>query len=130
MKTRSLIAATTAAAALVFACGPTAAQPHADSAAMVSAVSAAATSTQAVDFSAGFSATGLSLNKAALSGTRLRLTDGGAAEARSAFASTAMNVQAFTTDFTFQLTSPVADGFAFVIQNNLPTAVGSAGSGL
>ncbi|HEX4385096.1 MAG TPA: hypothetical protein VH083_19190, partial [Myxococcales bacterium] len=70
------------------------------------------------------------MNKAALSGTRLRLTDGGGAQARSAFVSTAMNVQAFTSDFTFQLTSPSADGFAFVIQNNLPTAVGSAGSGL
>lgn len=130
MKKRSLIVVLTAGAAVLFACGPTGAQPHVDSASFVSAATVDATSAPAVDFSAGFTASGLSLNQSALSGTRLRLTDGGGAEARSAFFSTAVNVQSFTTDFTFQLTNPSADGFTFVIQNNLASAVGSAGSGL
>jgi hypothetical protein len=69
-------------------------------------------------------------NLAALSGTHLRLTDGGAYEARSAFYSAALNVQSFTTNFSFQLTNPNADGFAFVIQNTGTTALGPLGGGL
>src|SRR5262249_16330534 len=41
--------------------------------------------------------------------------------------------QAFTTDFTFQQaagTAPLADGFAFVLQNVGPTALGPSGGGL
>jgi GxGYxY sequence motif in domain of unknown function N-terminal/GxGYxYP putative glycoside hydrolase C-terminal domain/Bacterial lectin len=85
-----------------------------------------------VNFSAGFaSPTGLVLNGgAAISGTRLRLTDGGGGEARSAFFGTPQNVQNFTTDFTFQLTNATADGFTFTIQGAASTAIGGGGGGL
>ena len=51
-------------------------------------------------------------------------------EARSAYFSSAMNVQAFASDFDFQLLNAVASGFTFVIQNQGLTAVGSPGAGL
>src|SRR6202023_2512101 len=60
----------------------------------------------------------------------LRLTDGGASEAASAFYNTPLNLQSFTTDFTFQLTNPNGDGFAFVIQNSGVNALGPLGGGL
>jgi hypothetical protein len=82
-------------------------------------------------YGGGFTSSGLVLNGgAALSGTRLRLTDGGSGEARSAFFSTPINVQSFITDFTFQLTNPSADGFTFTVQNNSPTALGVGGGSL
>jgi hypothetical protein len=82
-------------------------------------------------YGSGFSSAGLTLNgKAALSGTRLRLTDGRAGEASSAFSNTLVSVQSFTNDFSFQLTSPTADGFTFTIQGNSPTALGTGGGGL
>jgi uncharacterized Zn-binding protein involved in type VI secretion len=67
---------------------------------------------------------------AALSGTRLRLLDGKADEARSAFFPTLVNVQQFQTSFTFQMTSPTADGIAFVLQAQGPTALGGDGGSL
>src|SRR4029077_15857515 len=87
--------------------------------------------TSQINYSSGFTATGLQLNGGAtLNGTRLRLTDGGANEGRSAFFSTPVNVQSFTTNFSFQMTSATADGMAFVIQNNTATALGTAGGDL
>jgi hypothetical protein len=65
-----------------------------------------------------------------LNGTRLRLTDGGQGEASSAWFTTPVNVQTFTTDFSFQLTSPNADGMTFAIQNAGTTALGPSGGGL
>jgi hypothetical protein len=65
-----------------------------------------------------------------LNGTRLELTDGGASEASSAWFTSPVNVQSFTTDFTFQLTNPNADGMTFTIQNVGTTALGSTGGGL
>ena len=50
-------------------------------------------------------------------------------EAGSAFFATPVNIQSFTTDFTFQLSNPSADGITFTIQNDrrprrsAPTAV-------
>jgi len=41
-----------------------------------------------------------------------------------------VNVQSFTTNFSFQMTSAAADGMAFVIQNGSATALGAAGGGL
>ena len=61
---------------------------------------------------------------AALNGNRLRLTDGNPNEARSAFFTTPVNVQQFTTSFDFQLTNAVADGFTFTIQGDGPTSLG------
>ena len=91
--------------------------------------------TAAINFAGGFaSAAGLRLNGgSALSGTRLRVTDGGTYEATSAYWATPVSVQSFTTDFTFQQapgTSPTGDGFAFVLQNLGITAVGGYGGSL
>ena len=59
----------------------------------------------------------------------LQLTNGGIDEAGSAFYATPVNVQSFTTAFTFWLTNATADadGFTFTIQNAGPTALGSDG---
>src|SRR5579859_4335997 len=82
-------------------------------------------------YGSGFTSSGLTFNGgAAINGTRLRITDGGTGEARSAFFSTTVNVQSFITDFTFLLTNANADGFTFTIQGNAPTAVGLGGGGL
>ena len=79
-------------------------------------------------YGSGFTSTGLQLNgRAAISGTRLRLTDGGSNEAGSAFFSTRVVVGSFSTDFAFQLTNPNADGFTFTLQSVAPTALGGAG---
>ncbi len=83
-------------------------------------------------FPAGFAnAAQLDLNGgAAVSGTRLRLTDGQVYETRSAFFTVPVSDQRFSTTFQFQLTDPIADGFAFVIQNDAATAIGLGGGGL
>ena len=86
-----------------------------------------------VNFSGGFgeSAGSIQLNgTAALAGSALQLTNTVPNAAGSAFFTTPVNVQAFTTDFTFLLTNPGADGFTFTLQDNSPTAIGGAGSGL
>ncbi len=74
----------------------------------------------------GFSsASSLSMNgSASVSGTALQLTTRESSEAGSAFYATPVNIQAFTTDFHFQLTNPAADGFTFTIQNAGPAALG------
>jgi hypothetical protein len=85
-----------------------------------------------INFGSGFSGeTSLTLNGGAtISGTRLRITDGGGTEARSAFYTTPVNIAQFTTDFSFQLTNPNADGFTFTVQGSAPAAVGPSGGGL
>src|SRR6202012_2075438 len=85
-----------------------------------------------INFASGFSASGLQLNgHAKLNGTQLLLTDIAAGnEVASAFWTTPVNVQSFTNNFTFQLTSANADGFTFTIQNVAPTAIGTGGSSL
>ena len=88
--------------------------------------------TTPVNFAAGFSAGGLQFNgHTKLNGTRLQLTDTTANnESASAFWTTPENVQGFTNDFTFQQTSPNADGFTFTIQGVGATALGPSGGGL
>ena len=85
-----------------------------------------------INYSSGFpNATGLQLNGSAkINANKLEVTDGGGYEAGSTFWTTPVNVQAFTTNFTFQLTSAVADGFTFAIQDAGATALGSYGGGL
>ena len=62
---------------------------------------------------------------------RLALTSAtGGAQAGTFFYGTLVNVQAFTNDFTFRLTTPNADGFTFTIQGTAATAVGPSGGGL
>ena len=87
--------------------------------------------TTSINFASGFTAAGLQFNgRTKLNGTRLELTDGGSSEASSAWFTTPVNVQSFTTDFNFQLTNPNADGMTFAIQNAGPTALGPLGGGL
>ena len=67
---------------------------------------------------------------AALNGTAVQLTNTAGSQAGSAYWTTPVNVQAFINDFTFQLTTPNADGFTFVLQNAGVTALGPDGGGL
>src|SRR5947199_1680586 len=87
-----------------------------------------------INLGSGFSAGSMVLNGSAkLNGTNLELTDGRASEAASAWYNVPVNIQNFTTDFSFQLTpgsSSTADGMTFAMQANNTTAVGPAGGGL
>jgi hypothetical protein len=89
-------------------------------------------SADGVDFSGGFAGAALTLNggAAVTSGGRLRLTDGGPNEARSAFFTVPLDVQSFVTAFRFQLTSASADGFTYTLQGVDPGALGGNGGGL
>jgi hypothetical protein len=91
-------------------------------------------STPNINFASGFAtSTGLQFNgSAVLSNSQLELTNGGGTEAGSVFFTTPMNISSFTTNFTFQLTSAVADGFTFTIQNSSAgvKALGPSGGGL
>ncbi len=90
-----------------------------------------ATITTVINYGGGFTSSGLQLNgNAALNGANLELTNGGAYEASSAYYTTAVNVQSFTTAFSMQLTNANADGMAFVIQNTAATALGADGGAL
>jgi hypothetical protein len=92
-----------------------------------------ATPANTINFGTGFAHAGgaLQLNgRTALSGSALQLTNTGSYEAGSAFSATPVNIQSFATDFTFQLTNAVADGFVFTIQNVAATALGDAGGSL
>ncbi|MGB8535840.1 MAG: chitobiase/beta-hexosaminidase C-terminal domain-containing protein, partial [Acidobacteriaceae bacterium] len=66
-----------------------------------------------INLGSGFTAGAMTLNgSATLNGTRLQLTNGGTAEAASAWYSSAVNIQEFTTNFSFQITGgtkPTAD---------------------
>jgi len=84
----------------------------------------------AVNFASGFTtSSNLSLVGASITGGALQLTDGGAAEARTAWFPTPLNIQSFTTSFTFQLTSASADGFTFCLQNSSSGAWAMGGNG-
>jgi hypothetical protein len=87
----------------------------------------------AVNFASGFTSTNLSLvNGATITGGTLQLTDGGQTEDRDAWFTTPVNIQSFTTDFTFQATSATADGFTFAIQKSASgiNALGNGGASL
>jgi hypothetical protein len=97
----------------------------------MSAVSTSTITIAGISYANGFSNAGLVLNgSAAINGTRLRLTNGTVSEAASAWSIAPVNVQTFTNDFTFQLTTPNADGFMFVIQNTGTAALGTDGGSL
>jgi hypothetical protein len=82
-------------------------------------------------YSGGFSANGLVVNGSTkLDGSLLQLTDGGPFEGGSAFFGNRVNIQAFTTDFAFQLSEAQADGFTFTVQNAGLQALGTAGGSL
>ena len=88
-----------------------------------------------IQFTQGFAtSTGLmTLNGSSqLNDTRLQLTDGLTNEAGSSFYYQPVSIQTFTTDFNFQLSNPLGEGIAFVIQNASAgsAALGSNGAGL
>ena len=119
------IAASSTVKAVAYSPGPTA-----------SAVASATYSIQPnynIDFSQGFSlADGpMQFNGSTdLDDFRLQLTNGGLNEAGSAFYATRVNIQKFTTRFTFQLSNPAANGITFTIQNSGANALGGMGGGL
>jgi hypothetical protein len=89
--------------------------------------------TLAVDFSSGFAnaATALTLNgAAAVSGSALVLTNGGMYQTASAFTNNVVGVSTFSSQFSFQLLNPAADGFTFTIQNAGAMALGGVGGNL
>jgi hypothetical protein len=85
-----------------------------------------------IDYPTGFTGTSdvIVNGSAQISGGSIKLTDGGSNEAASAFYFTPVNIDSFSTDFDFQLTSASADGFAFVIQNEGVHALGPNGGSL
>ncbi|HEX4032123.1 MAG TPA: chitobiase/beta-hexosaminidase C-terminal domain-containing protein [Terracidiphilus sp.] len=86
-----------------------------------------------IDFGAGFSdPQGLTLNGSAVAqdDTRLQLTNGGLSQAGSAFWTAPIGIQAFTTNFEFQLSDAQGNGFTFTIQNMGPRALGGDSAGL
>ncbi len=86
-----------------------------------------------IDFPVGFASTAgiMILNgNTDLDDSRLQLTNGATGEASSAWYYQPVNVQAFTTEFSFQLSNPAGEGITFAIQGNSNTALGEAGSGL
>ncbi len=88
-----------------------------------------------IDFSSGFanSSAALTYNgSAAINGKSSQLTDGGANEAGSVFSNNPVDIDAFHTQFTFQIKggAPQADGFTFTLQGVGPSALGLSGGGL
>jgi Legume lectin domain len=106
---------------------------------VVALLAASSAQAQSIDFSEFAADKGLTLNgaaKLASAGDRkvLRVTPAEETQAGSAFFTEKVALKdGFETTFTFQITEaqePGADGFAFVIQNSSPRALGSPGSGL
>ncbi len=96
-----------------------------------SATPTAPTTVTLINYPTFTGATGLQLNgTATLSGSRLRLTDGGSYEAASAFYATKVSAQNFTDSFQVQMTNPQADGFTVCLQAGAPTALGANGGSL
>ncbi|MGD0098492.1 MAG: chitobiase/beta-hexosaminidase C-terminal domain-containing protein [Terracidiphilus sp.] len=86
-----------------------------------------------IDFPQGFAGTQgiMILNGSTdLDDSRLQLTTGLPGEAGSAWYYQPVNIQAFTSNFSFQLSNPAGEGITFAIQGDSNTALGSAGSGL
>jgi Bacterial lectin/Beta-propeller repeat len=91
------------------------------------------TSPPVIDFSNGFSDVNGSMQfngSTTIDGSQLLLTTGVQNQAGSAFYATQINVQRFTTDFTFLLSDAVADGFTFTIQNVGLGVLGGSGGRL
>jgi hypothetical protein len=94
------------------------------------------TGSQTIDFGGGFtSSTGLQLNGNTVLNTTaksMQLTDSTTTyEAGTVFSATPVNVQTFTTDFSFQVPNPTSNGLTFTIQaDSAPTEVGYANAGL
>jgi hypothetical protein len=84
-----------------------------------------------IDYSKGFTGTALTLNGGAVLNSKvLQLTDNRVFESRSAFYTKQVPISSLTTDFTFQITDPIADGFTFIVQQAGVHSLGGAGGGL
>lgn len=86
-----------------------------------------------INFGAGFASTkGLVLNGSTLAtnDTRLQLTHGGLWEGGSVWWGIPIGIQAFTTNFLFQLSSAQGNGFTFTVQNMGKNALGGDSAGL
>ncbi|MBV8674915.1 MAG: chitobiase/beta-hexosaminidase C-terminal domain-containing protein [Acidobacteriaceae bacterium] len=91
------------------------------------------TATPVVNFPSGFASSSGEVvlgGAAKLSGSSVQLTGATVNEAGAVWYANPVNVQSFTTNFTFQVTDPSADGFTFAIQNSSPSAVGGLGVNL
>lgn len=97
-------------------------------------VSATPQAPAGLNFAGGFASTaGLTLNgTTTVNGARLELTNSGGSQAGSAFSTSAVNINSFSTQFDFQDTAGAntADGFTFTIQRAGATALGPLGGGL
>jgi hypothetical protein len=86
-----------------------------------------------LNFPSGFAGSNTLLqynSSAAIVNNAAELINGGQNETGTVWSFATQNIQKFSTQFTFQITNPNADGFTFAIQNNSPTAVGKYGGGL
>jgi hypothetical protein len=86
-----------------------------------------------IDFPVGFAGTqGIMILNGSpdLDDSRLQMTNGATNEAGSAWYYQPVNIQAFTTTFSFQLSNPAGNGITFAIQGNNTSSLGAAGSGL
>jgi len=99
----------------------------------VQALTTTSSDSSQIDYSGGFAASQgqVILNgNTQLNGSALQLTNGGSGQGSTAWFVTPVNIQSFTTNFTFQLSNPVADGMTFAIQNQGTAALGDGGGGL
>ena len=89
-----------------------------------------------INLASGFTADKVQMSgSATITGTRLRLTPSATRfQFGSTFFPSAVNVQGFTTDFSFQVTvddpANSGDGLTFTVQGDGPFALGSQGGGL
>jgi hypothetical protein len=83
-----------------------------------------------VNYAAGFAGANINVYGAKVIGSILQLTDGNGPEGYVAWYNIPVNVQKFTTDFTFSNSNATADGFTFAIQNGGVWDIGSNGFGL
>jgi hypothetical protein len=85
-----------------------------------------------ISFGSGFTAGSMVLNgSSSISGTSLTITSNTTFQVGSAWFPTAVNIQNFTNDFSFQDTagSATADGFTWALQNNSTAAIAGSGGG-
>jgi alpha-L-arabinofuranosidase len=83
-----------------------------------------------INYASGFTGANINVYGAAIVNNVLRLTDGKGPEGYVGWYNIPVNVQKFTTDFTFSNSNAIADGFTFAIQNGGVWNIGNNGQGL
>jgi len=94
--------------------------------AVASATYTIGTVTPIINYPSAFTGTNLNLYGATIVSGALLITNGKFGASNVAWYTTPVNVQKFTTDFTFVNTSATADGFTFTLQNG-PSGIWSVG---